>query len=582
MPKSRRRKRKPPAKARRSGNPGAFENLAVVVDPSMDVVTDAFVAARRRVASPDRLLAQALPAEPVVGEHLDPIEAGEYLNTVRLTLEDAARRLAQRYPPAKWLWYSRRISPTQLAGHLITTELSDHALFETLTGLSNNTDAGEPLPLEGRAIFGMSVADLQPVAQMASLATALARCHGWLRRAGKGTHFIVRDSDLPETVEDADLETAIDVFDERVAADLSLVWHPSIEMNTEGDESVTLLGVTRVIGDWTDVPAWKGRMRDRRLIRLRGQFVTSLITLEGLAHTVAAGGQEAGAWWSPQTPDLVVLLHTLWFDAALRSDQLGVALPKVGYSRRERRYAEAVIDEMLEVVTPDVERLFPGHVPQSGADVISGLMGLGPELWPAQMGPVIRDAGADSIVIDVWAASARLQHDLVVPSSLGGEIVNAPSFQFETATQQVIDATSWRPSETTRALLRGHLRVAGNNVTDIDAVGERDGALLIVSCKNVLYTPAYDAGDHRTVRNVTTTVDKAVTFWRTVVRRLRASPVGDNFDVSAYTSVHGVVVTPRVAFSRDADTLGPNGPTELALRGAVSLGELRRALGREP
>ena len=310
---------------------------------------------------------------------------------------------------------------------------------------------------------------------------------------------------------------------------------------------------------------------------MSGQFVIQFMTLGGLVDTVTAGGKIGTKWWQPHTPSLVVLLQALYYDAAFLSEVAGVGIPKVGYLRRRRDYAEWVLDQVLPAIGADLEDLFPGEVPANGRSVIETLEGVGPDIWPAQPGPVVRGLG-DNLVIDVWAASSRLQHDALVPPETGGAMVNAAAFRFESVVQDMIDGTPWRPSSLSRKLLRGHLKLAGRYLTDIDAVGERDGTLLLVSCKNIPYSPAYDSGEHRVVRNVATTVDKAVQHWKHVLTTVSGSPVGDNFNVSAFKEIRGVVVTPRVTYSQDPDTLAMSTCGTVCLRAAMSLGELVEVL----
>ncbi|WP_344778491.1 hypothetical protein [Nocardioides panacisoli] len=541
------------------------------------MVTESFTAARSGLPGPGELIADALPPSPKPGSALDPVAASEYLTRVRLTLEALADQLAQLYPPDQWIWYTRRLSSDLFSGHLVTTQFADHGVLETLTGLSRNQEAGVTLGPEGRTIFPFGVEDLRPVASMAAVAVALSQTHSWIRRAGKGTEFVVRSDDLPEPVLDADLEGAISVFDERVAADLQLHWHPALELNASNDKVHHLLGVTMVLGQWPKVLAWEGRLLERRWIWLEGQFHMKLMTLDGLLDTVAVAGQSGTRWWKKGTPSVVALLQSLWYEATFMSDSVGKNVPKVGYIRRKRDLAEHFLDLTLPLLQDDLETVFPGEVPKSGAQVLNDLESVGPDLWPIQPGPVARRSG-DEVSLDIWAASARLHHDLLIPPQTGGEIVNATAFRFERVVQDRIDKTPWVPSANARALTRGHLKLNGKTLTDIDAVAEKDGVLLLISCKNLPFSPAYDAGEYRVIRNVASTVDNGVEFWRKIVQKLRSDPTGDNYDVSTFDEVHGVLVTPHTTYSRDSQTLRLLPIDGLTVRAAASLGELLKAL----
>ncbi|WP_447650422.1 hypothetical protein [Pseudomonas abietaniphila] len=115
------------------------------------------------------------------------------------------------------------------------------------------------------------------------------------------------------------------------------------------------------------------------------------------------------------------------------------------------------------------------------------------------------------------------------------------------------------------------LRVRGQSLTDIDAIGSYEDALLIVSCKSIPYTREYDQGTHKAIRNAAATVDQGVNFWSDIVNQLTASPTGDNFDFSSYKRIIGVLCTPFAVYTRDAKALSM---TAGDLRWASSLDEL--------
>lgn len=579
MPKSRGRRQKKRPAARVSGNPGAFDRLPEALDPTVEAVTKSFDAARARVAPLEQVLADSLPREPEVGTRLDAIASGDYLHAIRAELERRGEEVAQTYSAARWLWYTRRLSSELFAGRLVTTQHADHSMLESLTGLSRNEADGR-FNIEGRSIYPFTVRDLVPVAELAAIAVALSQCHSWIRRAGKGTEFVVRAGDLPEPVADASLEAAIETFDDRVISDLGMRWHPSIEAEARNEDLPVLLGVSKVLGPWTPVLGWQGALEESRMLRISGQFWVQFMTLGGLGATIADAGQGNIVWWRRHTPSLVLLLQAVWYAGAFWTKTLGLNLPKVGYVRWPRADVVEAIDEVLKLVRTDLEELFPGDVPADGATVVATLEGVSSSLWPVLPGPVLR-AVEDAVVVDVWAATVRLQHDVLVPPQVGGELVNSSARRFEAVVQDRVNQSPWRPSAAALSLTKGHLKIGDRTITDIDAVAERDGHLLLVSCKNIPFSPEYDAGDHRTVRNVASTIDGAVAFWHDVLLAdLEATPVGSNYDVSGFASVRGVVVTPHVFYSRDATTLASSRVGSGDLRNAVSLGELIAFLER--
>ncbi|MNJ64612.1 hypothetical protein D3C77_605730 [compost metagenome] len=136
--------------------------------------------------------------------------------------------------------------------------------------------------------------------------------------------------------------------------------------------------------------------------------------------------------------------------------------------------------------------------------------------------------------------------------------------------QEAVDQTRWGNSQH-HGLRQRALRVDGQQLTDIDAIGSYDDTLLIISCKSIPYTREYDQGTHRAIRNAASTVDNGVDFWTNIVSQLTANPIGDNFDFSGYKQIVGVVCTPFAVYTSDAKSLSM---TAQDLRWACSLDEL--------
>ena len=82
----------------------------------------------------------------------------------------------------------------------------------------------------------------------------------------------------------------------------------------------------------------------------------------------------------------------------------------------------------------------------------------------------------------------------------------------------------------------------------------------------------------RSVLNVASAVDRAVVDWKAKLERLRAQPKGNNYDLSAYTELIGVVVLPEVPWTADKKSVADVAP---GLRVAASANELDRWLNGE-
>lgn len=263
-------------------------------------------------------------------------------------------------------------------------------------------------------------------------------------------------------------------------------------------------------------------------------------------------------------------------EALTVSCSVGISVPVFGYTVWKRDGLTQLIAHDLPVLAPALAHMFPDAVPTSAYEVLEQVASLDVELWPHEPGPVTRAVG-DVVVVDVYAATRRLQRMATMPRALSGQLTNVVSEKFELFIQDGLDRSEWVPSDKIRALRGRHLKLNGKQITDIDAIGQCGNRVLLVSCKNVPYSPEYDAGELRAVQNAEVRIDEAVDKWRdTLLATLRASPVGDNYDLSG-TELLGVVVTPHVMFSRATSS---NEPIDLdPLRAASGAGELFKAVG---
>jgi hypothetical protein len=213
----------------------------------------------------------------------------------------------------------------------------------------------------------------------------------------------------------------------------------------------------------------------------------------------------------------------------------------------------------------------------SGDEAVARVSSLRAHDFPLAPGPVVRSL-PDRLVVDIGAATLRLQRMATIPSRLGGAIVNARGDHFEQVVQETIDQTSWQPVADLRRLVGRHLRITAQNLTDIDAIGAKGGVLLLASCKSIPYTSELDAGEYRHVRNTRTLVEGAVSFWDGVLEQLRNTRVGANYDLTDFGSICGVVITPHVIYVDDSNALADAVPEHPGLRKASSIGELKKWL----
>lgn len=472
---------------------------------------------------------------------------------VRRSLLDSAQTVADTYPSIQWLWYTRRISHAALPGHLPTTHKADHALLEALSALSRGDDHSRRFTRSGRTEYRTDKASLRPVAQLAALAIVLGRTHSWLRRAGKLTWFTVYSDKFPEPVANETVEDAIDDFDQRIATWSTSRWLQGLQSVPDAVDIDDWLLLTFATPDqpYTIVPSWVGGIGTGELQTMLGQFAFHPMSLTDLRHTLSGSG-DGRQWWPEELPALVALLQILMIASMHSQSSIGQMVPAWGYINFKRPDLLAAVAELLPRILPELLRLFP-QAPSSAETLMDLVDGISAGYWPYEPGPILRYDVEDTIIVDIMAASRRLANMVTMPRTFSGKAPNAVAERFELYLQDGLDHSDWAPNEYLRSLRGRTLKLNGNDVTDIDAIGLRGSDVLLVSAKNYPYTPNDDSGDKKTIEKVEERIDLAAREWAKHVATLVANPAGANYSFDGYNLI-GVVVTPTPLFSRDTAT----------------------------
>jgi hypothetical protein len=241
-------------------------------------------------------------------------------------------------------------------------------------------------------------------------------------------------------------------------------------------------------------------------------------------------------------------------------------------------YVSVDFDHLLELIArewgrarQEILRQFSGATFPSGPQELCNLLIADqPSLRPFRPLPILR-VDHNLAILDVAAGTAALSSAADFTTDQGG-LANVRASHFERVVQGTIDETSWRPDSTFRRLRRRTLRDGGKAITDIDALGTKDGKLLLISAKSVIYTMDHDQARYRTIRNVASNVESACEKALKVEKRLRDDPKGDNFDFSLFSSIDVVVCIPFVPYLRPGVATATS---SLGLMRAVALEELR-------
>ncbi len=540
------------------------------------------------VARRDHLFAEAfseavaaMPEECRVDHIDDPVDAVAPLAAVRLAIEALGERYAHAMGSYSWLFWLRRLPPTVFSGDLATSGPYRQALAEVLSARTTHTEQFEASKV--RVVFPpMTDSQMESLMKLCGIATALATVHSVIRRAGKGQRVQWYGERLPWVVPDLALDEMIDLYDRRNltgglrAGTRSFKFYPlftKIEPTREGTIALVVNHLRKV----TPVPYWRGPARTVTRGDIRpGRYIVGGMTATDIRDIIQLSATVPN-WADPGLASLLIFLRILFL--AIFHSGWGPEwnpLPSVGYLVIPPEGLTEIIQTFLPAVSADLAQLIPGPVPDNAEQVLADLVNLEIGSWPLIRGPIIRWAG-DQIAVDIDAATDRLDRMLTIPNRIGGNLVNARAAHFEQYMQGQIDQTPWMPGPPLRALWSKTLRINGKDITDVDAIAARGSTVLLVSCKSILYTPEYDGGDYRPVRNIRTNLEEYDTEWQARIAALRKSPVGDNYDLTGY-ALYGVVCTPHVSFVHEPQARIVIFSGERYLRATCSAYELRNFL----
>lgn len=509
------------------------------------------------------------------------------------------------YSTMRWMYYLRRTPNGVFAGELASTGAASRALAEIYANRSTKAEVAT----YGREgfVFPINECTLRHIARFMAFITIIYDLHVGFRLASKGYDFAFPPqhpraaaggklatgflafipltnpaaSVLPQRVPDTVLESAVQIYDQRhdlqhtflgaamsrtglargnaavdyIDADLDLTqafWglHEEIRFSPqkllEGHPQAVIYGA------------------DGKVIVRFGPTNLDLARLFELYRLPVMAG--IGIDTNASLCLLILLLGGRWLQtrrfSTLRVMELGyfIAEFKEWSQSGEKEYV-AVCDEIRQ-------HLPQFQAPESFGAFSESCLTIKGEVWPVAHGAPAKITN-DYICIDMWAASMGFLTWLQFPKTQG-QVANERATKFEDVVQEVIDRTRWA-DKVCRQLRQRPLKIDGRDLTDIDAIGSYGGTLLVVSCKSIPYTREYDQGVHQVIRNAASTVDRGVDYWASIVSQLEAMGAGDNFDLTGYKKIVGVVCTPFAVYTSHTKSLSC---TVDKLRWACSLDEL--------
>lgn len=486
---------------------------------------------------------------------LSGADAEQYLSSAISTLAAHAKREAQRgYGAFQWLWYLRRAPESLFEGPNPTTGPYDRMLTEILA-LNGAPRLTSPRVRGGWLQYPLDDSTSWRIVRRCGFARALSLFQVWRRWCGKDAVLHFRGAPTPELVHESEVERAVRLFDRRMNEDRASSRLGTRVHRVTLDESTSdqaperfLFGFQRMptplLIDLPDLPDPSGKPP-----LTLANYRPAMIPLDELAEVTAHPAVAKPERWHEDVPALLVLLTLIPMLWTENRQYMETGL-RTGYMILGRENFEIFSDDFFGPALRHAAERTGLAIDPDRTDAKAfreHLYRMEPSVEPLLPGAVLCDLAPDQVVINIAAAADRLMRLLEFPR-IGGSADNLRARAFEDAVQREIDETSWRCPESLRPLIQRHLERDGKPIGEVDAIAYRDGTCLLVSCKSILYTNQYDMGIYSTVRNATTTITNGVQRWDKLLAQLHEHRTGGNYDLSAVSTIAGVLVTPHVLY----------------------------------
>jgi len=474
------------------------------------------------------------------GDILDAQPASVVLHEAATRVEQRLRSWAQAHSPLRWLWMLRRLPEIVFAGPLRTNLTYDLALAEVITAGSSKRETANATE-DSVVWYETDVGVLRQLARFCCGVRVLSHLHSMQRWAGKGVPIRFTRRARFEPHPTREMRLAVTLYDDRVASRRT----PSARFGSiiaEPWRSGATFGVLRV-GRTAPHQLEFGHGADQAVVS-----ATYRAELWDLSRLGDLSGDERLGAASLLTAEaaLCVLLMRVAI-GYVRKHKFGWrGLVQRGYLLSGKQLIAEQLESVLSTDDPIVGLLAPSSIPGSVEELIERARRADGRTWPLVPGPLVRLEG-DVLCLDLASTSSRFDKLTLFPK-IEGAGSNARGDHFEAAVQSAIDRTPWKPGDDIGRLRRKQLRFDGRYVTDFDALGTLGTTLIAVSCKSIADQGVYETGAFKAVRNGALAVETAVREWKDRIQFLRHHPRGENYDLSRFTSIVGVVCTPDVIF----------------------------------
>lgn len=169
---------------------------------------------------------------------------------------------------------------------------------------------------------------------------------------------------------------------------------------------------------------------------------------------------------------------------------------------------------------------------------------------------MINPSGQKNYILDFLACTAMLDAILAYPTETGA-VANARGAFFENQVAEILENSALGKLKKGTPKAKTVIKHNKRYITDIDAIGETEDFVLIVSAKSQMFTDEQEAGDYKKCQSQLQNTQKYLQKQQEIIDDLTLNPKGDNYDFTG-KEIIWTLCTPTPVFVDDAKFYSQN------------------------
>ena len=484
-----------------------------------------------------------LPYPNITEENYNPEIVVAHLSKLRKLIEEKSKQVANIFSYYEWLYHIRRMPSVFFQGRLGTTYSYDTSLAHYVASFSTNKNAflnTVNLPKLGidtgmHIQITLTKKKIQYILRFIFHIKILSHIDVLIRRSSKGIKLIKKTKHefLPVEIPDKYLQDSISIYDKRMAnvhGDIAGLYSraglsPNSFINFE-KENCVIPAICGVVSNGSPSPL-PLTFSNKDKVNIAPKYLIYFQEYKIIQDYLSSINSEHVFDFYMINVIAIFLYLSLGF--IITKELPLVSFYQVGYFLFNKSGFEKFVEEHFNEAKKNVEKIFLQDVNFDFRVLLFEMRKKSASSYPFHAPGYFNLGKKDQLCIDLNTCTemlnAYLEHRVI-----SGEIANKRATQFEKSLQKLIDSTIYKPDENVRAIIgKKSINFGGTQKTDIDAA-------------------FFDRGNYNYIRNIKSNIEGDICYWRKMIEFINKNRIGDNYNLSSYRKIQGILCTPSLFF----------------------------------